>query len=112
MLDHAGPGRVPVRGGSGQSLSVVPPGLAANGRKHKPRKYSIASTCYRDALEGRTVRLCVRRAEYFDPVTGAVDLAKKGVCSDFLCNASPVDEVAIAGPIRKTMLLPDDWACR
>ena len=94
----------------GQSLSVVPLGLAVNGRKHKPRKYSIASTCYRDALEGRTVRLCVRRAEYFDPVTGAVDLAKKGVCSDFLCNASPVDEIAIVGPIGKTVLLPEDWA--
>ena len=91
-----------------QSLSVVLPGLAANGRKHKPLLYSIASIRYGDALDGRTVRLCVRRAEYFDPVMSAVDLAKKGVCSDFLCNASPVDKVAIAGPIRKMTLLPKD----
>ena len=95
----------------GQSLSVVPPGLAANGRKHKPRPYSIASTRYEDALDGMTVRLCVRRAEYFDPVTGAVDLMKKGVCSDFLCNALPVNKVAITGSIGKTMILPEDWAC-
>ena len=48
----------------GQSLSVVPPGLAANGRKHKPRLYSIASTRYGYAPDGRTVRLYVYRAEY------------------------------------------------
>jgi len=92
----------------GQSLSVVPPGLGANGRKHKPRLYSIASTRYGDVLDGNTVSLCVRRAEYFDPVTGLVDPAKKGVCSDFLCNAAPGDEVAVAGPVGKTMLLPED----
>ena len=90
----------------GQSLSVAPPGLAVNGRKHKPQLYSIASTRYEDALDGMTVRLCVRRAKYFNPVTGAVDLAKKGVCSNFLYNVSPVDGIAIVGPIGKTMLLP------
>ena len=95
-----------------QSLSVVPPGLAANSCKHTPQLYSIASTHYGDTLDGMAVRLCVHRAKYFNPVTGAVDLAKKGVCSDFLCNASPVDKVAIAGPTGKTMLLPKDWTCR
>ena len=96
----------------GQSLSFIPPGLSTNGRKHTPWLYFIASARYRDALDGRTVRLCVLRAKYFDPVAGAGDLAKQGVCSDFLCNAFPVNEVAISGPIGKTMLLPEDWACR
>ena len=96
----------------GQSLSVVPPGLAANGHKHKPQLYSIALTCYGDTLDGRTVRLCVRHVECFDPVTSAVDLAKKGVCSDFLYSASPASEVAITSPTGKTMLLPKDWACQ
>lgn len=93
----------------GQSLSVIPPGAdAKTGRKHKPRLYSIASTRYGDLLDGNTVSLCVRRAEYYDPVTGVVDPAKKGVCSNFLCDLSPGDEVTVAGPVGKTMLLPKD----
>eukprot|EP00538_Stauroneis_constricta_P004533 CAMPEP_0119569832 /NCGR_PEP_ID=MMETSP1352-20130426/42737_1 /TAXON_ID=265584 /ORGANISM="Stauroneis constricta, Strain CCMP1120" /LENGTH=460 /DNA_ID=CAMNT_0007619453 /DNA_START=25 /DNA_END=1407 /DNA_ORIENTATION=+ len=94
----------------GQSISIIPPGLqeAKNGkqRAHKPRLYSIASTRYGDILNGRTVSLCVRRAEYTDPETGLVDPAKKGVCSNFLCDATPGTKVEVAGPIGKTMLLP------
>jgi len=93
----------------GQSLSVIPPGAdATSGRKHKPRLYSIASTRYGDVLAGNTVSLCVRRAEYFDPATGLADPAKKGVCSNFLCDVQPGDEVSVAGPVGKTMLLPKD----
>jgi len=92
----------------GQSLSVIPPGVATNGRGHKPRLYSIASTRYGDVLDGTTVSLCVRRAEYVDPATGRTDPTKKGVCSNFLCDAVPGDAVSIAGPVGKTMLLPPD----
>ena len=92
----------------GQSISVIPPGLTDKGKPHKPRLYSIASTRYGDLLNGNTVSLCVRRAEYFDPATGLVDPAKQGVCSNFLCNAEANTAVQIAGPIGKTMLLPED----
>ncbi len=92
----------------GQSLSIIPPGLAENGKPHKPRLYSIASTRYGDLLTGDTVSLCVRRAEYWDPVTGRPDPAKAGVCSSFLCDAQPGDIVSVAGPVGKTMLLPED----
>ncbi|KAI2491540.1 oxidoreductase [Fragilaria crotonensis] len=92
----------------GQSLSVIPPGLAENGKPHKPRLYSIASTRYGDLLTGDTVSLCVRRAEYWDPVTGQNDPTKAGVCSSFLCDAQPGDVVSVAGPVGKTMLLPED----
>jgi sulfite reductase alpha subunit-like flavoprotein len=94
---------------TGQSLSVIPPGIdASNGRKHKPRLYSIASTRYGDLLDGNTISLCVRRAEYIDPITGEKDPTKQGVCSNFLCNVKPGDEVSVAGPVGKTMLLPKD----
>lgn len=94
---------------TGQSLSVIPPGVdASNGRKHKPRLYSIASTRYGDLLDGNTISLCVRRAEYIDPETGKKDPMKQGVCSNFLCNVNPGDEVSVAGPVGKTMLLPKD----
>jgi ferredoxin--NADP+ reductase len=90
----------------GQSLSVIPPGVGENGKKHKPRLYSIASTRYGDLLDGKTISLCVRRAEYTDPATGLVDPSKKGVCSNFLCDAEPGTSVQVAGPVGKTMLLP------
>lgn len=93
----------------GQSLSVIPPGIDPKTQKpYSPRLYSIASTRYGDALDGRTVSLCVRRAEFYDPVTGAIDPSKKGVCSNFLCDAAPDTIVKVAGPVGKTMLLPED----
>ncbi|KAG7351664.1 ferredoxin-NADP+ reductase [Nitzschia inconspicua] len=93
----------------GQSLSVIPPGVdAKTGKKHKPRLYSIASTRYGDLLDGTTVSLCVRRAEYFDPLTGAVDPTKAGVCSNFLCDLQAGQVVDVAGPVGKTMVLPQD----
>lgn len=92
----------------GQSLSVIPPGVdPKNGRKNKPRLYSIASTRYGDLLDGNTISLCVRRAEFIDP-DGTKDPAKQGVCSNFLCDVKAGDEVDVAGPVGKTMLLPED----
>lgn len=93
----------------GQSLSVIPPGTdPKNGKPHKPRLYSIASTRYGDLLDGSTVSLCVRRAEYYDPDTGLPDPARAGVCSGFLCGAAPGTKVSVAGPVGKTMVLPED----
>lgn len=93
----------------GQSLSVIPPGIdPKNGKPYSPRLYSIASTRYGDVLDGKTISLCVRRAEYYDPSTGKVDPSKKGVCSNFLCDAQPGTTVSVAGPVGKTMLLPKD----
>jgi ferredoxin--NADP+ reductase len=92
----------------GQSLSVIPPGLTEKGKKQKPRLYSIASTRYGDLLDGTTVSLCVRKAEYYDPITGTLDDSKAGICSKFLCSATPGTEIDVAGPIGKTMILPKD----
>ena len=92
----------------GQSISVIPPGVQENGKSNKPRLYSIASTRYGDLLDGQTVSLCVRRAEYYDPETNQVDDSKQGVCSKFLCERTPGMTVQVAGPVGKTMLLPTD----
>merc|ERR1712051_184657 len=51
--------------------------------------------------------LCVRRATYWCPELKADDPAKKGVCSNFLCDTSPGDEVKLTGPAGKVMLLPE-----
>lgn len=92
----------------GQSISVIPPGLQENGKPNKPRLYSIASTRYGDLLDGSTVSLCVRRAEFTNPETGELDPEKAGVCSKFLCDCVAGDTVQVAGPVGKTMLLPED----
>jgi len=93
----------------GQSISVLPPGLDPIKEKpYQPRLYSIASSRYGDDGAGTSVSLCVRRAVYVDPSTGLEDPNKKGVCSNFLCDAKFGDKVQIAGPIGKAMLLPDD----
>jgi ferredoxin--NADP+ reductase len=50
----------------------------------------------------------VRRATYWCPELKADDPAKKGVCSNFLCDADPGTVVKMTGPSGKVMLLPED----
>lgn len=89
----------------GQSIGIIPPGEDDKGKPHKLRLYSIASTRHGDNLDDQTVSLCVRKLEYKHPETGE---HVEGVCSSYLCNLKPGDDVAITGPVGKEMLLPDD----
>jgi len=93
----------------GQSLGVVPPGEnpKSPGKPNAVRLYSIASTRYGDDLDGNSVSLCVRRAVYWDKELGKEDPAKKGVCSNFLCDAKPGTEIKLTGPTGKVMLMPE-----
>ena len=92
----------------GQSLGVIPPGVnPKTGKPNAVRLYSIASTRYGDNLDGNSVSLCVRRATYWCPELKADDPAKKGVCSNFLCDAKPGDELKVTGPTGKVMLMPE-----
>lgn len=96
----------------GQSYGVIPPGTKINSKgkevPHGTRLYSIASTRYGDSFDGMTTSLCVRRAVYWDPEAGAEDPAKKGICSNFLCDAKPGQEITMTGPTGKVLLLPED----
>ncbi len=99
-----------LRGGNlryleGQSIGIIPPGTDANGKPHKLRLYSIASTRHGDDLDDQTVSLCVRQLEYEHPETKE---KVYGVCSTYLCHLEPGAEVKITGPVGKEMLLPDD----
>lgn len=102
VIDHEG--KLPYW--EGQSYGVLPPGI--DPKKNKPygvRLYSIASTRYGDDKTGKTTTLCVRRATYTDPETGKEDPAKKGVCSNYLCDSKPGDEIKLTGPSGKVMLM-------
>jgi len=93
----------------GQSFGVIPPGTnPKNGKPNSVRLYSIAASRYGDDVSGKQTTLCVRRATYWCPEMKAEDPAKKGVCSNYLCDAKPGDEVKMTGPSGKVMLLPED----
>jgi len=87
----------------GQSIGIIPDGTDANGKPHKLRLYSIASTRHGDNLEGNSVSLCVRQLQYEKDGETI-----NGVCSTFLCDIEPGAKVKITGPVGKEMLLPDD----
>jgi len=95
----------------GQSYGVIPPGTKVNSKgkevPHGVRLYSIASSRYGDFYDGKTTTLCVRRAVYNDPETGKEDPAKKGLCSNFLCDAKPGDAINMTGPTGKILLMPE-----
>jgi ferredoxin--NADP+ reductase len=87
----------------GQSIGIIPDGTDANGKPHKLRLYSIASTRHGDNLEDITVSLCVRQLQYEKDGETI-----NGVCSTFLCDIEPGAKVKITGPVGKEMLLPPD----
>jgi len=89
----------------GQSIGIIPPGSDANGKPHKLRLYSIASTRHGDKLDDKTLSLCVRQLEYQHPETKETVY---GVCSTHLCHIEVGADVAITGPVGKEMLLPGD----
>jgi ferredoxin--NADP+ reductase len=66
--------------------------------------YSIASTGHGDNLDDKTVSLCVRQLEYKNEAGETI----KGVCSTFICDIKPGDDIKITGPVGKEMLLPDE----
>jgi ferredoxin--NADP+ reductase len=110
IIDHQG--KMPYW--EGQSFGVIPPGFKVNSKgkevPHGVRLYSIASSRYGDAFDGKTATLCVRRATYWDSEKGKEDPEKKGICSNFLCDAKPGTVVQMTGPTGKVMLLPEDPA--
>ncbi|WVZ12217.1 hypothetical protein V8G54_016747, partial [Vigna mungo] len=95
-------GEVPYR--EGQSIGVIADGVDKNGKPHKLRLYSIASSALGDFGDSKTVSLCVKRLVYTNEKGELV----KGVCSNFLCDLKPGAEVKITGPVGKEMLMPKD----
>ena len=87
----------------GQSVGIMPAGEDSNGKPHKLRLYSIASTRHGDDFEGDSVSLCVRQLQYEKD-----GQTINGICSTYLCDIQPGDKVKITGPVGKEMLLPED----
>ncbi len=83
----------------GQSVAIVPPGADAAGRPHRPRLYTVASPRDGERPGAGNIALTVKR----EP---------GGLCSNYLCDLTRGDPVAVAGPYGENFLIPEDRKAR
>jgi len=86
----------------GQSIGVLAPGTDAKGRPHAVRLYSLASPT-RGEGDPSIISTTVKRSidEHWE--THKLFL---GVCSNYLCDVAPGDEIRLTGPNGKRFILP------
>ncbi|MAD77885.1 MAG: hypothetical protein CMJ51_00765 [Planctomycetaceae bacterium] len=99
---------------AGQSFGIVPPGVDHNGKPHKVRLYSIASPTGGEDGDGRILSTtCKRVIDEYRP-EGNADPDRRGlylgVCSNYVCDLRPGDEVKVTGPVGKRFVLPQEPA--
>jgi ferredoxin--NADP+ reductase len=92
----------------GQSIGVLVPGPHEFGNEHHLRLYSIASSRLGEDQDLAELGICVRRCFYIDEVSGE---RFPGVASNYLCDATAGDEIAIVGPYGRQFLAPRDNRC-
>lgn len=83
----------------GQSVGVLPPGTDADGKPHLPRLYSVSSPRDGERPNYHNVSLTVKREA-------------GGLCSNYICDLKPGDEVRLTGPWGSTFLMPQDADAR
>ena len=92
---------------AGQSFGVVTPGIDDNGKPHKIRLYSIACPTWGEDGKGNVVSTTPKRLiDEHTPQRPTDDATNHrlflGVCSNYLCDLKPGDEVRLTGPKRQT----------
>ena len=92
ILDHSS---LPFPVLEGQSIGIIPPGQDANGKPHLPRLYSVSSPRDGERPGYGNISLTVKREA-------------EGVCSNYVCDLTKGDEVAVTGPFGSTFLMPGD----
>lgn len=97
---------------AGQSFGVITPGCDDRGKAHKVRLYSVASPSWGEDGAGKLVSTTPKRLiDEYTPQTAEDPKDHQlflGVCSNYLCDLRPDDEVKISGPNGKRFLLPVD----
>jgi benzoyl-CoA 2,3-dioxygenase component A len=79
----------------GQSVGIIPPGVAGNGKPHLPRLYSVSSPRDGERPNTNNISLTVKRET-------------EGVCSNYICDVKKGDKVRLTGPFGATFLMPND----
>lgn len=89
----------------GQAFGVLTPGEDERGKPHKPRLFSVASPSRGEDGEGKVIATTVKRLidEHWEN-----HALYHGVCSNYLCDLQPGDEVRLSGPNGKRFLLPEN----
>ncbi|MHC4709842.1 MAG: ferredoxin reductase domain-containing protein [Planctomycetota bacterium] len=95
----------------GQSFGVIAPGVDDNGKPHKVRLYSVACPSWGEDGEANVISTTPKRLiderkpqkPGDDPEDHSLFI---GVCSNYLCDLRPGDEVKMTGPAGKRFLLP------
>ncbi len=99
VLDF-GSGAFPVL--EGQSIGIIPPGTAANGKPHFVRLYSVA--CPRDGERPNYNNLSITVKRVDRDHAGA---PVRGACSNYLCDLRKGDTVQVVGPYGASFLMPN-----
>ena len=96
---------------SGQAFGVMAPGENEQGKPHKVRLYSLACPSFGEDGSGKVISTTTKRVidehtpqqDGDDPENHTLFL---GVCSNYLCDLGPGDEVKVTGPNGKRFLFP------
>jgi benzoyl-CoA 2,3-dioxygenase component A len=86
----------------GQSIGIQPPGTDGQGRPHALRLYSVASPRDGERPGHNNLSLTVKRVR-----AGFDGVARDGLCSNYVCDLKPGDEVRVVGPYGTTFLMPN-----
>jgi ferredoxin--NADP+ reductase len=96
---------------AGQAFGVMAPGEDEKGKPHKVRLYSLACPSSGEDGSGKVISTTTKRViDEHTPQQDGADPDKHtlflGVCSNFLCDLRPGDEVKVTGPNGKRFLFP------
>ena len=91
----------------GQNIGVIPPGTDAEGRHHRMRAYSIASSRNGETSGSREMALTIKRV--VEELNGK---PYYGVASNYMCDLKAGETIQCVGPIGEHFLMPQDPACR
>ena len=86
----------------GQSIGIQAPGTDAKGRPHHLRLYSVASPRDGERPGYNNLSLTVKRVQ-----AGRDGNDHDGVCSNYVCDLKPGDEVRVVGPYGASFLMPN-----
>ena len=86
----------------GQSIGIQPPGVDEQGRDHALRLYSVASPRDGERPGYNNLSLTVKRVR-----AGEDGNLRDGLCSNYVCDLRPGDEVRVVGPYGATFLMPN-----
>ena len=98
---------------SGQAFGIIPEGLDHNGKPHKVRLYSIASPSCGEDGQGKVLSTtCKRLIDEYAPDVRREESERGelflGVCSNYIADRKPGDEILVSGPAGKRFVLPMD----